>query len=87
MREPSPNKFKEEDAEFTSPMGKVKRRLEYNSPLKDKMITQQLNRGPSFEEQVQPQLRNVAIEPMEIDDQKSTNFTADEELLVGKKRR
>lgn len=32
----------------------MKRRLEYNSPLKDRMLSQILNRGPSLEDQMQP---------------------------------
>ena len=57
LRKPSPNIFKSppENEDMTSlssdkkNLGSVKRKLEYNSPLKDKMILHLLQRGPSLD--------------------------------------
>ena len=41
LREPSPNKFKDDvelKSQFSPLLTKVKRRLEYNSPLKEKLL-------------------------------------------------
>jgi len=41
LREPSPNKFKEDadlKSQFSPILHKVKRKLEYNSPLKERLL-------------------------------------------------